>query len=127
MPARARQTGTLLVMRVVMAVALGAGIVLVAGPVDAQYRYTDDRGVTKVTQYKLHVPAPYRDAAVWIGPTGVGHPALSEEQRQWKRREHAYRRIGTAIEARRDRLTEELVRLQRKAVELERQRQLRAD
>jgi hypothetical protein len=81
-------------MRFVIAVALSAGIVLVAGQVDAQYRYTNDKGVSKVTQYKLDVPAPYRDAAVWIGPTGIGKPALSEEQRQVKQRDDAYRRIG---------------------------------
>lgn len=87
-------------MRFVIAVALSAGIVLVAGQADAQYRYTNDKGVSKVTQYKLDVPAPHRDTAVWIGPTGAGRPGLSEEQRQWKRREDAYRRIGLAIEAR---------------------------
>jgi hypothetical protein len=81
-------------MRVVIAVVLSAGIVFVAGQVDAQYRYTNDKGVRKVTQYKLDVPAPYRDAAVWIGPTGIGKPALSEEQRQVKQRDDAYRRIG---------------------------------
>jgi hypothetical protein len=81
-------------MRFVIAIALSAGIVLVAGQVDAQYRYTNDKGVSKVTQYKLDVPAPYRDAAVWIGPTGIGKPALSEEQRQVKQRDDAYRRIG---------------------------------
>ena len=64
-------------------------VILVAGQVDAQYRYTDGKGVIKVTQYKLDVPAPYRDTAVWIGPTGIGKPALSEEQRQLKRREDA--------------------------------------
>ena len=53
-------------------------------------------GVSKVTQYKLDVPAPYRDAAVWIGPTGIGKPALSEEQRQVRQRDAAYRRIGEA-------------------------------
>ena len=92
-----------------MAWGVGAGIVfvaLVAGPAGAQYRYTDDKGVSKITQYKLHVPAPYRDAAVWIGPTGVGRPGLSEDQRQWKRREDAYRRIGKAMDARRDRAAE---------------------
>ncbi|HKW95254.1 MAG TPA: hypothetical protein VJX92_25440 [Methylomirabilota bacterium] len=40
------------------------------------------------------MPAPYRDAALWIGPTGVGKPALSEERRRAKQREDAYRRIG---------------------------------
>jgi len=114
-------------MRFVIAIGLSAGIVLVAGQASAQYRYTDDKGASKVTQYKLHVPDPYRDAAVWIGPTGVGHPGLSEEQRQWRRREYEYRRIGTAIEARRDRLAEESVRLQRRAMELKRQRQLPRD
>ncbi|HEY7652698.1 MAG TPA: hypothetical protein VIG07_07745 [Methylomirabilota bacterium] len=77
----------------VVAAGLGAGILLVAGHVDAQYRYTDDKGVSKVTQYKLDVPARYRDAAVWIGQTGVGKPALSEEQRKAKQRDDAYRRI----------------------------------
>ena len=114
-------------MRLVIAVALSAGIVLVAGPAGAQYRYTDDKGVSKVTQYKLHVPAPFRDAAVWIGPTGVGHPALSEEQRQWKRRDDEYRRIGMAIEGRKDRLAEESLRLQRDALKLERRRHFRGD
>ena len=84
-------------MRFVIAVALSAGIVLVAGRVDAQYRYTDDKGVSKVTQYKLDVPPPYRDAAVWIGPTGIGKPALSEEQRQVRQRDAAYRRIGESF------------------------------
>jgi len=73
--------------RFVIAAAVSAGIVLVAGQADAQYRYTDNKGVSKVTQYKLDVPAPQRDAAVWIGPTGIGKPALSEQQRQVKQRE----------------------------------------
>jgi hypothetical protein len=72
--------------RIVAVVGLGAFVVLGARPVDAQYRYTDDKGASKVTQYKLDVPAPYRDSAVWIGPTGVGKPALSEEQRQIRQR-----------------------------------------
>ncbi len=84
--------------RFVIAVGLGAGILLVGGQVDAQYRYTDAKGVSKVTQYKLDVPAPYRDSAVWIGETGVGKPALSEEQRKAKQRDDAYRRIGVANE-----------------------------
>ena len=83
-------------MRFVIAMILGAGIVLVAGQVDAQYRYTNDKGVSKVTQYKVDVPAPYRDAAVWIGPTGIGKPALSEEQRQVRQRDAVYRRLGEA-------------------------------
>jgi hypothetical protein len=84
--------------RFAVALGLAAGILLVAGQVHAQYRYTDDKGVTKVTQYKLDVPAPYRDAAVWIGQTGVGKPALSEEQQRAKQRDDAYRRIGIANE-----------------------------
>ena len=83
-------------MRFVIAMILSAGIVLVAGQVDAQYRYTNDQGVSKVTQYKVDVPAPYRDAAVWIGPTGIGKPALSEEQRQVRQRDAVYRRLGEA-------------------------------
>ena len=82
--------------QLVITVGLGAALVLVAGQVEAQYRYTDDRGVSKVAQYTLDVPASYRDAAVWIGPTGIGKPGLSEEQRQMKQRDDAYRRIGEA-------------------------------
>lgn len=72
--------------RFVAVVGLGAAVVLGARQGDAQYRYTDDKGASKVAQYKLDVPARYRDAAVWIGPTGVGKPALSEEQRQIRQR-----------------------------------------
>jgi hypothetical protein len=82
--------------RFAVAVGISAGILLVAGQVDAQYRYTDDKGVSKVAQYKLDVPGPYRDAAVWIGPTGIGKPGLSEAQQQAKQRDDAYRRIGEA-------------------------------
>ena len=80
--------------RFAMAVGLGTGLLLLAGPADAQWRYTDDKGASKVTQYKLDVPAPYRDTAVWIGQTGVGKPGLSEEQQKAKQRDNAYRRIG---------------------------------
>ncbi len=82
--------------RFAVALGLGAGILLVAGRVDAQYRYTDAAGASKVVQYKLDVPTAYRDAAVWIGPTGIGKPGLSEEARQTKQREDAYRRLGDA-------------------------------
>ena len=68
-----------------LVIVLGLGAV-VATPVAAQYRYTNDKGVTKEAQYKLDVPEPYRDAAVWVGPTGVGKPGLSEEQRKIKER-----------------------------------------
>jgi hypothetical protein len=71
-------------------------IVVVAGQVSGQYRYTDDKGASKVTQYKLDVPKDYRDAAVWVGPTGIGKPGLSEEARQTKLRDEAYRRIAEA-------------------------------
>lgn len=89
--------------RLVAAGGVSAGILLVAlaaGPASAQYRYTDDKGVTRTTQYKLDVPARHRDAAVWIGPTGIGIPALSEEARQTKLRDEAIRRIGHSIEQR---------------------------
>ena len=82
----------------VMAVVLSAGVVLGVGQVEAQYRYTDDKGATKVKQYKLDIPESYRDSAEWIGPTGVGKPGLSEEQRQRTQRWDAYRRIGEANE-----------------------------
>lgn len=81
-------------VRFAVATGLGAGILLVAGEADAQYRYTDAKGASKVAQYKLDVPAAYRDAAVWIGPTGIGKPALSEAARETKRRDDIYR--GTA-------------------------------
>jgi hypothetical protein len=78
----------------VLTIGLGAALLLFAGRADAQWKYADDKGVTKVTQYKLDMPARYRDAAVWVGPIGVGKPALSEEARQAKRRAEEYRRIG---------------------------------
>src|SRR5260370_39870521 len=68
-----------------LVIALGLGAV-VAMPVAAQYRYTNDKGVTKEAEYKVDVPEPYRDAAVWIGPTGVGKPGLREDQRKIKER-----------------------------------------
>lgn len=87
-------------MRFLIAVGLVAGAVLIAGQAEAQYRYTDEKGVTKTTQYKLDVPAPYRDAAVWIGPTGVGKPALSQEQNETRQRWNIYRRIGESVSRR---------------------------
>ena len=87
-------------VRLFVAAGISAGILLVAGPVSAQYRYVDDKGVTRITQYRLDVPVVHRDAAVWIGPTGVGKPGLSEEQRKAKQRDDAYRRIGVAVEQR---------------------------
>jgi hypothetical protein len=80
---RSGQRGTTMLRLLVIALGLG---VVVAAPATAQYRYTNDKGVTKEAQYKLDVPEPYRDAAIWIGPTGVGKPALSEDQRQIKER-----------------------------------------
>jgi hypothetical protein len=49
--------------RLAMAVALGLGLLLSAAQADAQWRYTDDKGASRVTQYKIDVPEPYRDAA----------------------------------------------------------------
>ena len=66
--------------RFAMAAGLSAGLLLLAGQVEAQWRYTDDTGASKVTQYKLDVPAPHRDGAEWIGPVGIGKPALSADQ-----------------------------------------------
>src|SRR5258705_9809823 len=82
--------------RFAMAVGLGAGLLLWAGQADAQWRYTDDKGASRVTQYKIDVPEPYRDAAEWIGPVGVGKPALSADQVRAAQLSDALRRIGTA-------------------------------
>lgn len=83
-------------MRFAMAIGLGAGLLLSAWQADAQWRYTDDKGMSKVTQYKLDVPEPYRDAAVWIGPTGIGNPALSADQIRAAQLSDAIRRIVEA-------------------------------
>src|SRR5438309_1207757 len=82
--------------RLAMATALGLGLLLSAGAADAQWRYTDDKGVSRVTQYKIDVPEPSRDAAEWIGPVGIGKPALSAEQVRAAQISDAFRRIGTA-------------------------------
>ena len=82
--------------RFVTAVGFGAGLLLLAGQADAQWRYTDETGASKVTQYKLHVPAPYRDAAEWIGPVGIGKPALSADQIRAAQGSEAIRRIVAA-------------------------------
>ena len=87
-------------MRVLIAVGLVAGAVLLAGRAEAQYRYTDDKGVSKTTQYKLEVPSRYRDGAVWIGPIGAGKPALSQEQNETRQRWDIYRRIGESVSRR---------------------------
>jgi hypothetical protein len=77
-----------------LALAIGiAGLLLAAGPACAQWQYTDAKGTIRVSQYRLYVPADLRDEAVWIGPTGIGKPALSEAQRELRRRDEAYRRI----------------------------------
>jgi hypothetical protein len=78
----------------VLTIGLGTGLLFFAGRAEAQWKYADDKGVTQVTQYKLDMPERYRDAAIWVGPIGVGKPALSEEARQAKRRAEEYRRIG---------------------------------
>lgn len=80
----------------VLTFGLGASLVLFCGQAAAQYRYTDATGVAKTTQYKADIPKAHRDAAVWIGPTGIGKPALSEAARQTKQRDDEYRRIGEA-------------------------------
>jgi hypothetical protein len=82
--------------RLAMVAALGLGLLLSAGAADAQWRYTDDKGVSRVTQYKIDVPEPSRDAAEWIGPVGIGKPALSVEQLRAAQLSDAYRRIGSA-------------------------------
>ena len=61
-----------------------------------RWRYTDGKGVTRVTQYRINVPADHRDAAEWIGPVGVGKPALSAEQIRVAQHWEALRRIVAA-------------------------------
>ena len=78
-----------------LVIGLGAGLLL-AEPGHAQWRFTDAAGATRVAQYKLYVPVGSRDAAIWIGPTGIGKPGLSAAQRDAKRREEVYRSIGEA-------------------------------
>jgi hypothetical protein len=97
-------------VRFAVAAGLGAGILLVAGAADAQYRYTGADGISKVVQYKLDIPAAYRDAAVWIGPTGVGKPALSDDARATKRREDIYRGSEAQQQAHKVRQANELER-----------------
>jgi hypothetical protein len=87
-------------MRFLIVVGLVAGAVLLADRAEAQYRYTDDKGVSKTTQYKLEVPTRYREAAVWIGPVGAGKPALSQEQNETRQRWDIYRRIGESMSRR---------------------------
>lgn len=82
--------------RFAMAVGLGAGLLLVAGQADAQWRYIDDKGASRVTQYKLDIPTPYRDAAEWIGPIGIGKPALSADQVRAAQRWNAIQRLIAA-------------------------------
>lgn len=82
--------------RLAMAVTLGAGLLLLAGSADAQWRYTDDKGVSRITQYKIDVPEPHRDAAEWVGPVGIGKPALSADQIRQAQLVEAIRRIVTA-------------------------------
>jgi hypothetical protein len=76
--------------------AMAVGLLLLAGQAEAQWRYTDDQGANRVTQYKLDVPTPYRDAAEWIGPVGIGKPALSAEQIAAAQRWDAIQRIIAA-------------------------------
>ncbi|HSB43327.1 MAG TPA: hypothetical protein VLK28_15925 [Methylomirabilota bacterium] len=86
----------MLTRRLGLALGIATALGLGPGPAQAQWQYTDGGGATKVVQYKLYVPPDYRDAAVWIGPTGIGRPGLSEAQRQARQREEAYRRMGEA-------------------------------
>lgn len=85
-------------VRPVVLMLVTAATLSVTLPAEAQYQYTDDKGVTKTTQYKLDIPTTYRDAAEWVGPTGIGKPGLSEEARRTKLRDDAYRRLGAANE-----------------------------
>lgn len=82
--------------RFAMAVGLSAGLLLLAGQAEAQWRYTDDKGGSRVTQYKLDIPTPYRDGAEWIGPVGIGKPELSADQVRAAQRWDAIQRLVAA-------------------------------
>lgn len=82
--------------RFAMAVGLGAGLLLLAGQADAQWRYSDAKGASRITQYKLDIPTPYRDAAEWVGPVGIGKPGLSAEQIAAAQRWEATQRLVAA-------------------------------
>src|SRR4029434_410010 len=73
-----------------------AGLALNVTPAAAQWQYTDNKGVTKVTQFKVDIPAPLRADSVWVGQTVFGKPDLSRGQQETKARWDAYRRIGDA-------------------------------
>ena len=45
-----------------MVVTVGGALLLLAGQADAQWRYTDDKGTSRVTQYRIDIPADLRDA-----------------------------------------------------------------
>jgi len=82
--------------RISGALLVGVGLLLAVNEAEAQYRYTDDKGVTKTTQYKLDVPVAYRDDAVWIGQRGVGLPGLSAEMKRRAALDEANRRVNQA-------------------------------
>ena len=77
-------------------VGLAVTLLPFAGQADAQWRYVDDKGVSRVTQYKINVPTDYRDLAEWIGPVGIGKPGLSADQILAAQRAEANRRIVDA-------------------------------
>ena len=82
--------------RFAMAVGLSAGLLVSAGQAVAQWRHTDSNDASRVTQYEIDIPLPYRDAAEWIGPIGIGKPALSADQIAAAQRGDAVRRIVAA-------------------------------
>jgi hypothetical protein len=71
---------------------LGATLLLTVNA-DAQWSYTNDKGVSKTVQYKLDIPVDYRDGAVFVGQTGVGEPSLSTEMNRRRDLDNADRRI----------------------------------
>ncbi len=79
-----------------MMLMVGGALALLAGPAAAQWRYTDDEGKSRVTQYKIDIPTHLRDSAEWIGPIGPGKPGLSAEQKQKALRDEANRRLIAA-------------------------------
>jgi hypothetical protein len=61
--------------RLAVAVGVSISIVCFAGSVNAQWRYTDDKGNSKTVTLKMDVPAQYVNGAVYVGGDSNSAPA----------------------------------------------------
>src|SRR5258705_11034000 len=66
--------------RFAMAVGLGAGLLLLAGQADAQWRDTDHKGASQGTPDRDDVPPPHPDPAQRVRAAGSGNPRASGNQ-----------------------------------------------